>query len=159
MPMQKIPIPTGSGRLINGKFFISAIIISAVLSLIGILKMIPAGGGNEHQSMRRNYNPARVCDDAWRQESKLNFSSFRGDYFDIKLHGGCWSGRIRTPDGWQSWQKQMVGNDPKSWVAFWYEGSNPAGPYPGSSIPSFSYPPHVVRLQGNGTIRFYRTDR
>ena len=133
------------------KILIVTLIIVGILFAVGVEK-------STNSAQVLNYNSNLVCDNAWQNEKDYDYSKFTGDYFDITLHEGCWSGRVRTPQKWRTWEKQMVGNK-SSWTSFWYEGWKPLGPYIGQTIPSFQYPPKVVRLQGSGIIRFYRTDQ
>jgi len=101
-----------------------------------------------------------ICDNAYQTETHHDDEDI--PYFDVVLHEGCFSGFVSTPTKWRTWQGQILHNQPDAWAAYWFGGwPKPYGPYPMNQINSdqihFDYTPsNRVRLQGKGTLRFYR---
>jgi hypothetical protein len=106
------------------------------------------------------YNPGRVCPDAWEQQAKKLNQHDDEDipYFDVPLQTGCFSGYVHFPKRWQRWGMQFMNPEQEGYVAFWWNGwAKPNGPFPPNALPNFDYPPSSeFRLQGTGTIRFFK---
>lgn len=114
---------------------------------------------NQPHPFRVNYNPIRICDDAFEKDE--DHSADRNiRYFDVRLQEGCFGGIIHTPTQWNNWHAQPIGeNQNDFWAGFWFVGDDRGrNPYRGNfdNIHSFnaSYAA-AFRLQGKGTIRFY----
>lgn len=100
------------------------------------------------------YNPQKICDDAW--TSVIDHKNENPPYFDVELRPGCWSGFLYLPKTWHVWYDEPAGYTNGWWVSFWYSGwPQGRGPYGPANIPVFNGVPSVLRLQGNGTIRYY----
>ena len=102
------------------------------------------------------YNPNRICENAWGGGSDHRNDNV--EYFDVKLRPGCWSQFIYLPKSWQNWYHEPVGDTNGWWVSLWYSGKpEGSGPYEAGNISTvdFRNVPPILRLQGNGTIRFY----
>jgi hypothetical protein len=101
-----------------------------------------------------------ICDDSYR--TTADYESDNPPYIDFELHPGCFSGWVKLPRNWHSWQGQFLGNQPTAWVAEWYDGwPNPTGPLNNeqltTTLSNVNVPSKILRLQGSGVIRFYRT--
>lgn len=100
------------------------------------------------------YHPQKICEDAW--TSVIDHKNEDPPYFDVKLRPGCWSGFLYLPKTWHTWYDEPVGDTNGWWVSVWYSGwPQGRGPYGPGNIPAFNGVPSVLRLQGNGTIRYY----
>jgi len=102
------------------------------------------------------YTPNRICESAW--NGALDHRNDKVEYFDVKLSPGCWSQFVYLPKTWQNWYHEPIGDTNGWWVSLWYSGrTEGSGPYgPGNiSTANFQNVPPILRLQGNGTIRFY----
>jgi hypothetical protein len=112
---------------------------------------------NVQDQITANYNPTRICEDAWEATSDHREEDIA--YFDVRLKSGCWSQFVYLPKSWNKWFVQPVGDTGSWWVSLWYAGMpNGKGPYgPGnlSETSSWIVGEKILRLQGNGTIRFY----
>jgi hypothetical protein len=106
----------------------------------------------------RNYTYA-ICDDAYKSDVRHDDKTIA--FFDVKLHDGCFSGLVGLPKNWNSWQSQLLHNDPNAWVAYWWAGwDKPYGPFTNAQLvapsnDSLHPPSNLVRLEGQGTLRFY----
>jgi hypothetical protein len=131
---------------------IITLIVVGILFAVGIGKKMPASSG----PAQANYHPTFVCENAW--EHDVNYADFTGDHFDVVAREGCWGGHITLPMAWNSrWHFQVLGNDPKTWIAFCFpDPYPPAGPYGRNAVIEFPHHPMKFRLQGKGTFRFYR---
>lgn len=118
------------------------------------------------QSPSTAYSPTRVCTDAWRQDQSgtLDHSKETTDHFDVVLTPECFSGWVRVPRSWNSWEVQFMSNEGNRHVGFWFFGwSRSKGPFEPNSIPDWNYPPDAGdgrakwRMQGVGTLRYFRT--
>lgn len=101
----------------------------------------------------------QICNDAYQTET--HYDKENPPYIDIRLKDGCFGGFVGLPAKWQTWQTQMLGSDPTDWVAYWAAGvTQPVGPYSATQANSksitLSVPQGQLRLQGKGTLRFYR---
>ena len=95
-----------------------------------------------------------VCDDAWKAD--IHHDNADIDHFTVTLHDGCFSGYIYLPKKWPTWGTQPVGNDQNiDWIAYWFPGSTPQGPYRPGQVYNLEYHPRQFRLQGHGTYIFY----
>jgi hypothetical protein len=108
----------------------------------------------------RQYSYA-ICDDAYKTDVRHDNETI--EFFDVKLHDGCFSGYVGLPKNWQTYQGQLLHNDPSAWVAEWWSGwDHPIGPFTSGQLDSPDWqsmrvPSNHVRLQGRGTMRFYCT--
>lgn len=113
------------------------------------------------QTSRLTYRPAKVCDSAWQDDA--NRLNQHGDqhlaYFDVELVPGCFSGYASIPDDWTEWNHQFMNQTKEDYVAFWFKGvSGPYGPFtaPQNAQELNHWPSREFRLQGHGTLRFYK---
>jgi hypothetical protein len=106
----------------------------------------------------------RICPDAY--ASEVHHDNDLIPYFDVNLGSECFSGFIGFPRQWQRWQIQMLGNNNDDWYMIWFRGWNgPKGPFTAQqanngnlefgNVPS-SYGLIQARVEGKGTLRFYR---
>ena len=148
--------PTRRWRRWIGRIFVLAVIIFVVLIFSPTIRKDLIQGSPVPTPRHYNYRPTFVCEDAWEQEQDLNYENFTGRYFDVTLREGCWGGKVTLPKAWASgWNSQVLGNDPETWIAIWFPGYPPAGPFGRNAVTEFPCHPGEFRLQGRGTFRFY----
>jgi hypothetical protein len=134
-----------------------------IIGIIAIVSLVVVGGvkllvsSAEQQNPHRNYSP-QICEDAYKSTTQ---NENNPDHFDIALHEGCFSGFVSIPKDWRQWQEQLLGDDPTVWVAHWYRGwPEPRGPLSQNQVNNVvqteMVPSYQLRLQGRGTLRFYR---
>jgi hypothetical protein len=98
-----------------------------------------------------------MCDD----QTYLHYENADPLYFDVPLKEECFSGYVFLPVRWQTWRVQFVGKDHTAWVAYWYQGWPQArGPVTYETVMTSEqderFPSRMVRLQGKGTLRFFK---
>lgn len=148
--------PTRRWRRWIGRIFVLAVIIFAILIFSPTIRKDLLMRESRAPAPHYNYRPTFVCEDAWEQEQDLNYENFTGRYFDVTLREGCWGGYVTLPKAWTSgWHSQVLGNDPGTWIAYWFPGYPLAGPFGRNAVMEFPYHPMEFRLQGKGTFRFY----
>jgi hypothetical protein len=111
-----------------------------------------------------DYNRS-ICDDAFQTEANHRNDSEDEQYFDIPLHGGCFSGWVSVPGSWRQYGMQMLSSPPDAWVSIWGTewAAEPIGPYSRQQFNntdtwgSRSTFTNRFRLEGKGTLRVYRT--
>jgi hypothetical protein len=106
-----------------------------------------------------DYNPGRVCPNAWDQDAKGELDHRDDDrpYFDVILKPGCFSGWFRPPKAWGAWQEEFISDEPGRYVAYWFFGASRArGPYGPNNIPG-DYHSNQWRYQGVGKLRIFKT--
>ena len=95
----------------------------------------------------------RICPDAWQNDK--DYSDSDAVKFDVVLKEGCWSGWFTPPTWWPEWHWQQ--DTAGDWVAIWYSGGNPKGPFFWNQTTiHIDYPPsRTFRLQGKGKLLIY----
>jgi hypothetical protein len=102
-----------------------------------------------------------ICDDPEKTEDHSH-ANVNPDKFSVPLQEGCFSGFVEMPHVWRQWRTEFLGaRDESEWVSQWWRGTNHPGPIQTYAIltadpGNFSVPSYEVRLQGKGTLVFYR---
>jgi hypothetical protein len=94
-------------------------------------------------------------------KTELHYENQDPPNFEVQLRPTCFSGFVFIPVRWQQWRVQFLGQDHSAWEAYWYQGwAQPRGPITYDqlmmSAQTEQFPSKMVRLQGKGTLRFYK---
>jgi hypothetical protein len=102
-----------------------------------------------------------ICDDPEKTEDHSHANE-NPDKFSVPLQEGCFSGFVEMPQVWRQWRAEFLGaRDEGEWVSQWWRGTNHPMPIQTYAIltadqGNFSVTSYEVRLQGKGTLVFYR---
>jgi len=116
---------------------------------------LPHPQATNTQPQVASYNPGRLCENAW--QSDVHHENDKINHFTVDLTEGCFGGYVHFPKTWtgQWWTQPADPNVSDYWVAYWFSGGQPDGPYTVNHGGALRYTSNEVRLQGHGKIMFY----
>jgi hypothetical protein len=172
LPLILVAITLGLSKILGMKGWIIKLLVGLVILLTLIFFLGGRSGAKEKTDNitkaltsstqpQISYNPHDVCTNAWDADEmeENDHSKEDVDYFDVKLSNGCFSGYVRPPDTWGSWDFEFVSHEPNRHFGFWFPNSEfSIGPFFPGQNPDLRYHPRSWRNQGVGTFRYFRTD-
>lgn len=133
-------------------------VLAIILVVTGIIIVVQLIRPTAPKPSQRavNYNAHQICTEAWKQNQ--DHANENEPYYDITLTEGCFGPLFRPPKAWHNWYYQPLGDTTDYWIALWYQGREPVGPYGPNDQWNFQNAPIHWRLQGRGQVRIYSND-